>query len=52
MKTSQEIETAIQKLKPQEIDVLADWLAVYRDEMWDRQIEAEAKAGVAVVEKI
>ncbi len=44
MNTSQEIEAAIQKLPPKEIDVLADWLAVYREEMWDRQIEANAQA--------
>ena len=45
MSTVQEIETAIQKLKPQEIHTVADWLQEYREELWDRQIEADAKAG-------
>jgi len=45
MSTVQEIETAIQKLKPQEIHKVADWLQELREELWDRQIEADAKAG-------
>ena len=45
MSTVQEIETAIQKLEPQQIKAVADWLQEYREEMWDRQIEADAKAG-------
>ena len=45
MNTVQEIETAIQKLEPQEIKAVADWLQEYREELWDRQIEADAKAG-------
>ena len=45
MSTVQEIETAIQKLKPREIHEVADWLQELREELWDRQIEADAKAG-------
>jgi len=45
MSTVQEIESAIQKLKPQEIEAVADWLQEYREELWDRQIEADARAG-------
>ncbi len=45
MSTVQEIETAIQKLKPQEIHEVADWLQVLREELWDKQIQADAKAG-------
>jgi len=45
MSTVQEIETAIQQLKPQDIEVVADWLQEYREELFDRQIEADAKAG-------
>jgi len=41
----QEIETAIQKLKPQEIHEVADWLQELREELWDKQIQADAKAG-------
>ena len=40
-----EIEKAIQKLTPQEIKAVADWLQEFREEMWDQQIEADAKAG-------
>ena len=45
MSTVQEIETAIQKLKPQEIHKVADWLQELREELWDKQIDADAKAG-------
>jgi hypothetical protein len=45
MSTVQEIETAIQKLKPQEIHEVADWLQELREELWDQQIDADAKAG-------
>jgi len=45
MSTVQEIETAIQKLKPQEVHEVADWLQELREELWDRQIDADAKAG-------
>jgi hypothetical protein len=45
MSTVQEIESAIQKLKPQEIEAVAQWLQEYREELWDRQIDADAKAG-------
>ena len=44
MSTVQEIETAIQKLKPQEIREVADWLQELREELWDKQIDADAKA--------
>ena len=45
MSTVQEIETAVQKLKPQEIHEVADWLQELREELWDKQIEANARAG-------
>jgi len=45
MSRVQEIETAIQKLKPQEIHEVADWLQELREELWDKQIEADARAG-------
>ena len=45
MSTVAEIEQAIQKLTPQEIKAVADWLQEFREEMWDQQIEADAKAG-------
>jgi len=45
MSTVQEIENAIQKLEPKEIHRVADWLQEFREELWDRQIDADAKAG-------
>ena len=45
MSTVQEIETAIQKLKPQEIHEVADWLQELREELWDKQQQADAKVG-------
>ena len=45
MSTVAEIETAIKKLEPQEVHKVADWLLEFREELWDRQIDADAKAG-------
>jgi hypothetical protein len=45
MSTVQEIETAIQKLKPKEIREVGDWLDELREDLWDRQIDADIKAG-------
>ena len=41
----QEIETAISKLPPDQLAALGEWFDEYRAEEWDRQIEADAKAG-------
>jgi hypothetical protein len=45
MSTVQEIESAINKLPPEDIRVLGKWLDELREDMWDKQIEADAKAG-------
>lgn len=45
MSTVHEIEAAISKLKPEEIRDVGTWLDELREELWDRQIEADAKAG-------
>jgi hypothetical protein len=45
MSTVQEIEAAIAKLNPAEVHAVADWLQEYRDELWDKQIEADASTG-------
>jgi hypothetical protein len=39
------IEKEIASLDPQDVRKLADWLDEYKAELWDRQIEADAKAG-------
>jgi hypothetical protein len=45
MSTVLEIEAAISKLQPKEIEAVAEWLAEFREEMWDRQIAADAQSG-------
>ncbi|MGQ0486306.1 MAG: hypothetical protein ACT4SY_13260 [Hyphomicrobiales bacterium] len=41
----EQIEKAIAGLSPEDLARLQAWLAEFREEMWDRQIEADAKAG-------
>jgi len=45
MSKVKEIEAAITQLGPKEVHAVADWLQEYRDELWDQQISADAKAG-------
>ena len=45
MSTVKEIESAITQLDPKEVQAVADWLQEYREELWDAQIKADAKAG-------
>ena len=40
-----EIERAITKLSPREFIELEQWFDAERNRKWDRQIEADAKAG-------
>ena len=39
------IETQIQELSPEELAKLREWLAEFDAEAWDRQFEADVKAG-------
>ena len=39
------IESQIQELTPEELATLRGWFAKYDAEAWDRQLEADAKAG-------
>jgi hypothetical protein len=41
----QEIEKAIEQLPPQDFKTLLSWLDEVRADLWDKQIEADAKAG-------
>jgi hypothetical protein len=41
----QEIEKAIKQLPPQDFKTLLAWLDEVRADLWDKQIEADAKAG-------
>jgi hypothetical protein len=45
MSTVAEIESAIKKLKPQEIREVGHWPDELREELWDKQIDANANAG-------
>ncbi len=39
------IENQIQELSPEELATLREWFAKYDAEVWDRQFEADVKAG-------
>jgi hypothetical protein len=45
MSTVEEIEAAIQKLSPKELDVLLQWIGDYVDDAWDSQMKSDAKNG-------
>lgn len=45
MTTLPEIESAIKQLPEGDVRQLAAWLQEYLDELWDRQIEADAASG-------
>ncbi len=45
MTTLPEIEAAIRNLPKGDVRQLSVWLQEYLDEMWDRQIEADAASG-------
>lgn len=45
MSTVKQIESAITQLEPSEVHAVADWLQEYREELWDKQIAADARAG-------
>jgi hypothetical protein len=45
MSTVAEIESAIKNLKPPEIYKVGDLLDELREDLWDKQIDADAKAG-------
>lgn len=40
-----EIEAAIVKLAPTDVDRLLGWLADYREKAWDQQIAADIESG-------
>jgi len=41
----EKIEQEIASLSPSEVAKLAEWFAEFHADLWDRQIEADAKAG-------
>ncbi len=41
----EKIEQDIASLDPKDVRKLAEWLDEYKAELWDQQIEADAKAG-------
>ncbi|MBZ9853319.1 hypothetical protein LB566_05880 [Mesorhizobium sp. CA13] len=40
-----QIEKSITELSPEELKAFAAWFKALQADMWDRQIEADAKAG-------
>jgi hypothetical protein len=45
MSTLHDNETTIQQLPPTTVHAVTDWLQDYREELWDREIAADAQAG-------
>ena len=41
----EKIEREIASLDPTDVRKLAEWLAAYQADLWDRQIEDDAKSG-------
>lgn len=41
----QELETAVTRLSKEELDAFSRWLEEYRADLWDKQIEEDARAG-------
>jgi hypothetical protein len=41
----EKIEQEIALLDPKDVRKLATWIEEYKEELWDRQIEADAKSG-------
>ena len=41
----EEIETAITRLPPDDLAKLRDWFEEFASQLWDAQIERDAKAG-------
>ena len=41
----EKIEQEIASLAPADFHKLADWIAEHREELWDRQMEADVEAG-------
>ena len=45
MRSEEDNEAEIEKLPPEELDRLAEWLAEYWAQAWDRQIAKDAAPG-------
>ena len=45
MGTVQEIEEAIRRLAPSELEAFRAWFAEFDAELWDRELEADVAAG-------
>lgn len=45
MSKVESIENLIQELSPEELATLREWFAAHDAEAWDRQFEADVKAG-------
>jgi hypothetical protein len=40
-----ELETAVESLSAQDFREFMDWLDIYREKVWDRQIASDLKSG-------
>lgn len=46
MSKLEKIEKAITELRAKDVQALADWLAEYQADLWDRQIEQDSSNGL------
>jgi hypothetical protein len=43
--TASQIEDQVKQLEPGQFKLFSDWFEEYRADLWDRQIEEDARAG-------
>jgi hypothetical protein len=41
----QELEAAVRRLSPSDLEAFSSWFDEFQAELWDRQFEADVKAG-------
>lgn len=46
MNRLEKIESEIQQLSPTELAALREWFADFDNEIWDQQLERDAKSGI------
>lgn len=45
MSRVEQVESQVKELSPDELKVFRDWFAQFDAELWDQQIETDAKSG-------
>ena len=45
MRRVEQVESQVKELSPDELKLFRDWFAQFDADLWDQQIEADAKSG-------